>query len=178
MRLSLLLICLASTTAAGAEYAWKCPDGSIQVTQAKTCPGGQRKNVDDMNATEINAFVKALKAANQTRGLSDEKPRSSASARDTAKVDPCEEAFKGKLEVRNSPWDGSVHAVERFLKSGYLKDPDSFQAIEWGKVVKGCGDYVVSVKYRARNSFGGYAVEARTFTLNADGVVTGSAPYR
>ena len=176
MRLSLLLICLASTTAAGAEYAWKCPDGSIQITQVKTCPGGQRKNVDDMNATEINAFVKALKAANQTSGLSDEKPRSSA--RDVVKVDPCEEAFKGKLEVRNSPWDGSVHAVEGFLKSSYLKDPDSFQAIEWGKVVKGCGTYVVALKFRARNSFGGYVVETRIFTLDADGEVTGSTPYR
>ncbi len=89
----------------------------------------------------------------------------------------CQDRFKGKLEVKNSPWDGSVHAVERYLKAGYLKDPDSFQAIEWGAVVKGCGNYVVSLKFRARNSFGGYAVETRIFTLDVDGNVTGSAKY-
>ena len=90
----------------------------------------------------------------------------------------CADKFVGKLEVRNSPWDGSVGVVERYLKSSYLKDPDSFQAIEWGKVVKGCGTYAVALKFRARNSFGGYVVETRVFSLDADGVVTGSAPFR
>lgn len=91
----------------------------------------------------------------------------------------CRDKFKGKTEVQNNPWnEGSVRAVEQYLKRGYLKDPDSFQAIEWGTVIKGCGNYVVSLKFRARNSFGGYVVETRIFTLDADGEVTGSVPYR
>ena len=91
----------------------------------------------------------------------------------------CRDKFKGKIEVQNNPWNGgAVHAVEQYLKRDYLKDPDSFQAVEWGTVLKGCGNYVVSLKFRARNSFGGYVVETRIFTLDADGKVTGSAPYR
>lgn len=106
------------------------------------------------------------------------KAKAEAEVRAAAQQQTCADKFVGKLEVRNSPWDGSVGVVERYLKSSYLKDPDSFQAVEWGKVAKGCGTYVVALKFRARNSLGGYVVETRIFTLNADGAVTGSAPYR
>jgi len=84
----------------------------------------------------------------------------------------CEQMFAGKLPVENSPWDGSVHAVERYLKRN-LKDPDSFKAVEWTPVKKGCGNYTVGLSYRAKNSFGGYVVEQAVFTLDADGNVTG-----
>jgi hypothetical protein len=99
-------------------------------------------------------------------------------ARVTEQELTCQDRFKGKLEVTNSSWDGSVYQVESYLKRSYLKDPDSFQAIEWGKVKKNCGTYVVTVKYRARNSLGGYVVETMIVTLNADGNVTGVVPYR
>lgn len=99
-------------------------------------------------------------------------------AQAAAQEQSCQDKFKGKDEVKNSGWDGSVYQVESYLKGGFLRDPDSFKAVEWGKVVKGCGTYAVSLTYRARNSFGGYVAETRVFTLDANGVVTGSMPYR
>ena len=75
--------------------------------------------------------------------------------------------------VSNSGWDGSVHQVERYLKQN-LKDPSSFEAIEWSPVVKGADDsFMVRVKYRAKNGFGGYAIEQKVFRLDANGAVTG-----
>ena len=77
--------------------------------------------------------------------------------------------------VSNSGWDGSVHQVERYLKRN-LKDPSSLNVIEWGNVVPGAdGGFMVRVKYRAKNSFGGYVIEHQVFSLDAQGNVTGVA---
>jgi hypothetical protein len=77
--------------------------------------------------------------------------------------------------VINSPWDGSVAQVETYLKK-HLTDPDSFQAVEYGGVVKaGSGSnssYHVRCKYRAKNSFGGYVIHHQGFSLDKDGKVT------
>lgn len=73
--------------------------------------------------------------------------------------------------VYNSPWDGSVRQVERWLKNN-LKDPDSFQAIEWSPVTKTSNGFMVRCKYRAKNSFGGYVVEERVFSLDGTGEVS------
>lgn len=78
--------------------------------------------------------------------------------------------------VTNSPWDGSVRQVERWLEDT-LKDPDSFEAIEWSPVIKVPEGtpmphkYIVRVKYRAKNSFGGYVVENTLVYLDAAGNV-------
>ncbi len=72
--------------------------------------------------------------------------------------------------VSNSAWDGSVYQVERYLKR-YLKEPDSFQAIEWSPVQETDTGYIVRCKYRAKNSFGGYVIENQIFTLNRNGNV-------
>jgi len=61
-------------------------------------------------------------------------------------------------------------AVKSWLNSN-LKDPDSFQAIEWGLVEKGPDGLIVRCKYRAKNSFGGYVIEERLFRLNTQGEV-------
>ncbi|MEW6595673.1 MAG: zinc ribbon domain-containing protein [Thermodesulfobacteriota bacterium] len=78
--------------------------------------------------------------------------------------------------VENSAWDGSVAQVETWLRQN-LKDPDSLEFIEWSRVVKGKGGFMVRVKYRAKNSFGGYVVEQKLFTLDTTGAVTGSLDY-
>ena len=74
--------------------------------------------------------------------------------------------------VSNSGWDGSVHQVERYLKKN-LKDPASFEAIEWSAVVPSGNGFSVRVKYRAKNSFGGYAIENQIFQLDSRGEVVG-----
>jgi predicted nucleic acid-binding Zn ribbon protein len=73
--------------------------------------------------------------------------------------------------VRNSSWDSSVSQVRVWLKEN-LNDPKSLEFIEWSKVVKnGNGSFKVRVKYRAKNSFGGYIVNNQVITLDASGNV-------
>ena len=79
--------------------------------------------------------------------------------------------------VYNSSWDGSVRQVEQYLQSN-LKDPDSFEAIEWSTVQeKTDGSFFVRCKYRAKKSFGGYVVENKLFYLDSRGTVTYSIDY-
>lgn len=80
-------------------------------------------------------------------------------------------------KVQNSEWDASVHQVKHYLKNYYLKDPDSYESIEWSKVneMSGSSDYKYWVrhKYRAKNSFGGYVIENKIFYLDEQGNVVG-----
>lgn len=73
-------------------------------------------------------------------------------------------------KVQNSDWDGSVSQVEDYL-SNNLKDPDSYESIEWFKVVEKSDGYYVKHKYRAKNSFGGYVINCQLFHLNRRGQV-------
>jgi RNA polymerase subunit RPABC4/transcription elongation factor Spt4 len=72
--------------------------------------------------------------------------------------------------VENSSWDGSVSQVKDWLREN-LKDPGSLEFIEWGTVVETSSGYSVRVKYRAKNSFGGYVIEEKIFTLDHSGNV-------
>jgi hypothetical protein len=84
--------------------------------------------------------------------------------------------------VHNSEYDDSVYQVEEWLKKN-LKDPKSLEIIDWGTVWETemlIGDvysgqsipvFTVTVRYRAKNSFGGYVIENKRFTLNRSGVV-------
>lgn len=92
----------------------------------------------------------------------------------TGSDDSSESANSNHEVVYNSSWDGSVRQVEKYLKKN-LKDPDSYQSIEWSPVVKNNdGTFMVRHKYRAKNSFGGYVVEEKIFMLDSSGNVTGS----
>ena len=73
--------------------------------------------------------------------------------------------------VSNSSWDGSVSQVKDYLKVT-LKDPKSLEFIEWSKVIKNDdGDFNVRVKFRAKNSFGGYVLETWWFYLSPSGAI-------
>jgi hypothetical protein len=78
---------------------------------------------------------------------------------------------------QNSGLDGSVYWVEQYLKRN-LKDPDSYQGIEWS-VVETLPDRRMRVrhKYRAKNSFGGYVVEQKVFVYDSSGVVHSATDY-
>jgi hypothetical protein len=48
------------------------------------------------------------------------------------------------------------------------------KGMEWSPVTKTAdGGYIVRHKYRAKNSFGGYVIEEKIFTLDSKGNVTG-----
>jgi hypothetical protein len=80
------------------------------------------------------------------------------------------EKKKDGIKIENSVWDGSVRQVEKYLKST-LKDPKSYESIEWGNVVEFNDGYKVYHKFRAKNSFGGYSIESHVFYLNLEGNV-------
>ena len=72
--------------------------------------------------------------------------------------------------VYNSALDGSVYQVKQWFKEN-LKDPNSFEAIEWGQVVNVENlnlphKFIVRCKYRAKNSFGGYEIGHKIFYLD------------
>ena len=75
-----------------------------------------------------------------------------------------------KVKVENSPWDGSVYQAKKYIKSS-LKDPSSYESIEWSPVQKTTDGYMVRHKFRAKNSFGGYVIEEYVITLNERGEV-------
>lgn len=80
------------------------------------------------------------------------------------------EEIENRPQIVNSAWDGSVWQVKNYLKKN-LKDPDSYESIEWGKVIKEGKEYKVRHKYRAKNSFGGYVIEEWIFTIDESGNV-------
>lgn len=72
--------------------------------------------------------------------------------------------------VKQSSWDNSVDVVEHYIKHDYLSDPDSYQSVKWSKLAKNVdGTYVVMHTYRAKNGFGGYVTETKTFIISSDG---------
>lgn len=72
--------------------------------------------------------------------------------------------------VFNSPWNGAVWQVERYLKR-HLHDTSSFEAIAWGPVTRTRRGYRVWCTYKARNVLGVYATQTRTFLLGKNGEV-------
>jgi hypothetical protein len=75
--------------------------------------------------------------------------------------------------VKNNSWDGAVPAVVDYLKNT-LNDFNSAEWMEWGQTVKtDSGGYMVRLKYRAKNAFGGLIIKHQVFTMDSEGNVTG-----
>lgn len=84
--------------------------------------------------------------------------------------------MKAGIEVKNSSLDGSISQVVKYLKNN-LKDPDSYESIEWGNVTETDNGYIVRHKYRAKNSFGGYVIEHQIFHIDWQGNITSVSPF-
>lgn len=75
-----------------------------------------------------------------------------------------------QTKIENNPLDNSVYQVEHFLKKEYLKDPDSYESINWSKVIElNENKFMVRHKFRARNGYGGYSIEEKIFYLDGQG---------
>lgn len=74
------------------------------------------------------------------------------------------------VRIENSSWDGSVSQVKDYLSQN-LKDPESYEGLDWSPVQKVGENYRVRHKYRAKNSYGGYMLENQVFTINKDGTI-------
>lgn len=84
---------------------------------------------------------------------------------------------KDGVKVENSSFDGSVSQVKKYLKKN-LKDPKSYESIEWGEVIENENGYMVRHKYRAKNSFGGYTIENNVFHLDLKGNIIDVTTYQ
>lgn len=74
------------------------------------------------------------------------------------------------VTVKNNKWNGGVKQVEDYLERT-LRDPDSYESIEWSEVKSKDDGYYVRHKYRAKNGFGGYVVTNQLFHLDFNGNV-------
>ena len=72
--------------------------------------------------------------------------------------------------VFNSPWNKSVWQVERYLKRR-LYDAESFEALDWGPVIRNAKGYQVRCTFRSKNLLGRYVTQSKTFYLNRSGDV-------
>ncbi len=75
-----------------------------------------------------------------------------------------------EVEVKNNKWNGGVKQVEVYLERT-LRDPDSYESIEWSEVKRKDDGFYVRHKYRAKNGFGGYVVTNQLFHLDFSGNV-------
>jgi hypothetical protein len=78
---------------------------------------------------------------------------------------------KKEVIIQNNGLDGSVYQVEDYLKDN-LKNADSYEGVEWFKVLKTNYGYTVRHKYRARNSFNAVVIESKLFSFDNYGNVT------
>jgi len=75
---------------------------------------------------------------------------------------------------KSSEWDGRVDAVVKYLRRN-LNDYDSSEFVEWSPVtkleVKGEPFWVVRLKLRAKNAFGGYILKDTYYFIRQNEVV-------
>lgn len=137
----------------------KCKDCGAAVSKnAKACPGcGAKQGVGACGclAAVIILFFLVIVMMGISGGGSSRSHSASTSTGDSL--------------LQNSSWDGSVYRVKEHLKKS-LKDPDSYESIEWSKVQKlDDGTFSVRHKFRAKNSFGGFTIENHIFTYDSSG---------
>ncbi len=103
--------------------------------------------------------------------------------RELAELNPANEKYHKKvayyeekmtryrqIQAQFSAWSGAHKDLERYIKKR-LKDPDSYEHIETG--YNDNGDHImVLMRYRAKNSFGGFALESVRARCTIEGQCT------
>lgn len=183
IRIALLFV-LFSLSFTGHAQAYRCIENGKTVFTDRPCSPPQIKNEKqpekekvEKTAAQIQAEFEAeqadIKEGERLQAMIEANRASDAAKKKKALEDAqraCQVEKSKPAIVRNSSWDGSVAQVMDYLNAT-LRDPSSFEAITWGKVLRTCDGYSVFVKYRARNGFGGMAVASQVFTLNKSGAV-------
>ena len=140
----------------------KCKEcGATVSTNATACPGCGAKQGNGISGCLITTFILAFVffVVMAVRGGGCSSSSRSASTP------------SGDVLLQNSSWDGSVYHVKENLKKG-LKDPDSYESIEWSKVQKLDNEtFSVRHKFRAKNSFGGFTIENHIYTYDSSGSI-------
>lgn len=137
------------------RFRWWCVAGAFVVYSASLSLS------PDFRAQKAKAEAKT-EALMQERKRTIQIAREAAEAKRKAEHDPFAKHF--------SAWDNSCLPVVAAVKTR-LKDPGSFQHIKTG--FYRAGDVVhVTMSYRAKNSFGGYAPGEAKADVSADGKVS------
>ena len=123
---------------------------------------------------ELVAELKAIPAVEVKKNLE--------AYRELVKLNPGNEKYpikvvyyEGKMVRYNKiqgqfSWSGAHRSIERYVKAR-LKDPDSYEHIETR--YNDNGDHLlVMTKYRAKNSFGGFAIETTQARCTIEGDCT------
>jgi len=84
-------------------------------------------------------------------------------------------AFIFVIHVLGGGWEGreeidAVYAATAAIKERLI-DPESYDVIRENAAKTKDGNYYVKIKYRAKNSFGGYVVNEQVVIVTADGIV-------
>lgn len=69
------------------------------------------------------------------------------------------------------PWDGVAIVIDDYLKVN-LKDPDSLDIIECSSVFFNDGHWNQRVKYRSKNSLGGFVIANQIFSIKSNKVIS------
>lgn len=179
-----LLLALFSLSFTGHAQAYRCVENGKTIFLDRPCSPPQIKNKKqpekekaEKTAAQIQAEFEAeqadIKEGERLQAMIEASRANEAAKKKKALEDAqlaCQAEKSKPAIVRNSSWDGSVAQVMAYLNLT-LRDPSSFEAITWGKVMRTCDGYSVFLKYRARNGFGGMAVASQIFTLDKSGKV-------
>lgn len=85
------------------------------------------------------------------------------------KPKPAEQLRQEKIEESFSRWSGAQIYLEKYIKDD-LKDPESYEHIE--TTYRDNGETLtVKMRYRAKNSFGGYVVSQAVAETKIDGTL-------
>lgn len=66
--------------------------------------------------------------------------------------------------------DNKVYAVDDYIES-IAKDPDFVEYTMWSDLEPAVSGFTGIVRYRAKNSFGGYVIETKEYQLTNGGTV-------
>lgn len=78
------------------------------------------------------------------------------------------ERWKKSADTIEQAWDGAVPVVRDYILA-HLKNPDSIRWEQWGKLNKTCDGYLIFVRFRAENSFGGNVMSMQVFEIDKSG---------
>jgi hypothetical protein len=97
--------------------------------------------------------------------IKNSKPDPAIQAAKDAKKE-AEQAENKRKGIHCLEWDGSHFEVRKYVKK-QMREPDSFEHIETRVVpVNEKGQHTLTMKYRARNGFGGMSVGSALATFN------------
>jgi hypothetical protein len=163
------------------SFKAKLPEVDAKVKSAKTFAGQKEWEAAE---TELNAAAALLKPF---EGTAAEKSKEWAAlagqlAQQRKRIQPGLDRIKAQIAAEklveavrgpkpvNSPWDGSVAEVERYLQR-VMNDPDSYEHVSSTIPVVRGEYWLVRSTFRGKNAFGGKVVNTKTFYIQQNQVV-------